>query len=479
MAEAARLTGRFGISDAADRLRTIEKALPPAGAKRRGAREVLALLKKLPREWEVQTEDDRKRIEQQRTALDAELNWHRYDRGANSPDNVREMIATTLRRLAVANDAETLKTWSLSKSTGMEWATQRLAELDTKRYADVLEKFSTQAEEKWARQYFDELVKVDVKRATALARRLPASKRGALAISVFQLLRDAGEFPDERTRVASIIKILENPKTDWKDQERAIDLLVPKDTPLLYGRPEIDRALIRVLDRKHKPDDLGFVVGYACRALARRGRTEFFDRIAAEFSSQAGFGVSDSALGSLAHLAQTDPVRFNPRLTQIVRANLGATNRSMTDLFWAIWAADLRELQPDLQRLATKDSEEIEDRKADSSGGDVTNVTGRFHFARQITSLWSESDPLTRARLLIAFAVAKPYTFVRDDEPERKARLKSEMLRASNDLSAEAKVQLVAMLDRLDANTAPVTPALKDDEIRHKIIAFAREALRL
>jgi hypothetical protein len=478
VAEAARLTGRFGISDGADRLRAIEKTLPPAGAKRRNAKEVFAALKKLPYEWEVPNEKERKRVEQQRAALEAERDWLLYDRGVNSADYVRESVSFALRRLAIANDAAKLEAWALSKSEGMQWAMQRLAELDKKRYANVLETFAMQAEAKWARQFFDELIKVDVKRATALARRLPPSRRDALAISAFQLLQDTAEFPDEQTRVARIIKILENPKTGWEDQKRAIALLVPHDTPLRYPGAAIDRALLRVLDRKRKADDPDFVVGYACRALARRGRTEFFERIAAEFSKDPVLIVSDEALGSLTHLAQTDPARFNPQLTQIVRAHLGATNRSVTELCWAIWAADLRELQPDLQRLATENVEEIEDRKARSSGGEVTALTGRFHFARQIVSLWSEPDSFTRARLLIALAVAQPYTFVRDDMPERVARMKAEMLRAANNLSPEAKRQLAAMLERIDANAAQPNTEVPD-EIRHKLVAFAREALRL
>jgi RNase P/RNase MRP subunit POP5 len=478
VAEAARLTGRFGISDATGRLRAIEKTLPPAGAKRRNAKEVLAALKKLPHEWEIQNEKDRKRVEQQRVPLEAELDWHLYDRGVNSADYVRESVSFALRRLAIANDAAKLEAWALSKSEGMQWAMQRLAELDKKRYADVLETFAMQGEAKWARQYFDELVRVDVKRATALARRLPPSRRDALALSAFQLLQDAAEFPDEQTRVARIIKILENPKAGWKDQERAIDLLVPHDAPLRYPAAAIDRALFRVLDRERKADDPNFVVGYACRALARRGRTAFFGRIAAEFSKDPALIVSDEALRSLAHLAQTDPAHLNPQLTQLVRTHLIATNRSVTELFWAIWAADLRELQPDLQRLATENVEEIEDRKARSSGGEVTALTGRFHFARQIVSLWSEPDSFTRARLLIALAVAQPYNFVRDDAPERVARMKAEMLRAANNLSPEAKRQLAAMLERIDANAAQPNPEVPD-EIRHKLVALAREALRL
>jgi hypothetical protein len=478
VAEAARVSGRFGISDAADRLRVIEKALPSAQTKRRSGKEVLAALKKLPQESRARNEKERKQIEEQRAALDRELQWHVYDRGVNTAENVRESVVIALRRLALANDAAKLEAWALSKSEGMQWAMERLAELDKKRYAHVLEIFATQGEGKWARQFFDELVNVDPKRARAVARRITATRRDAIAISALLALRDAAELPDEHARPSRIIKILEDRNTDWKDQERAIDLLVPRDTPLRYPDRQIDRALVGLLDRKRKDNDSNYVAKYACRALARRGRTEFFDRIAAEFSQHSGSGLFDDLLGALTHLAQADPVQFNPRLTEIVTPHLAATNNSVTELFWTIWAADLRELLPELQRLATQNADEIESRQAHTSGGDVTNVKGRFHLARKIVSVWSEPDSFTRARLLIAFAIAEPYSFVRDDAPERVARLKAEMRRAANDLSPEAKRQLAAMLDRIDANADQPNTQVPD-EIRHKSVAFAREALGL
>lgn len=479
VADAAWLSGRFGISNAGDRLRAIEKALPPAGPKRRSGREVLSELDKLPHEWDVRDEKERKRIEQQRSALDAELDWHLYDRGVNNPDHVREAIAITLRRFALANNAAKLQASALSKSIGREWAMQRLGELDKKRYAEVLEALTTQADAKLARQFFDELIKVDVKRARALAGRLTSAKRDTLAIPAWLVLGDVEELPDENTRAARISEILLDPKTIWEDQKRAIELLVPKDKPLRYPGREIDEALVKFLERERKATDSNFATGDACRALVRRGRTDLFDRIAAQFSAKTDPIFSDDVLGALANLAQADPARLDPRLAEIVRPHLAATNHRMTEIFWTIWAADLRELQSDLQRLATQNVEEIEDRKANSSGGDVTPVTGRFHFARKIVSLWSEPDPLARARLLVAFAVANSNSFVQDDWPERVARMKAEMLRASDDLSPEAKLKLTTILDRVDANPALDNGERLDDEIRHKITAFAREALRL
>lgn len=468
--EAARLSGRFALVGAADRLRAILNALPPPGPKRRGGKEVLAALDRLPQEWNIKDPLLQERVAQQRATLEAERDWHVYDRGVNTSDYLRDRITPGLRALAVADNAAKLEEWALSKSPGAQWAMQRLGQVDKKRYADVLEASIARTEAEWARQFFEELAKVDVERARALARRLPTSKRDALAISAFLVLRETWTLPDQSKRLATIIKILHNPKTEWEERRRAIDVLVPVEAPLRYSGREIDDALLKLFGL---PDKDGFVVARAGRALARRGRTEFFDRIAPQLKEQGEFGA-------LAKLAQADPARLKPRLRELVEPQLIATNQNVEEILWAIWSADLRELQPRLERLATYNIDEVEDRKADSSGGDVTAVTGRFHFARKVVSLWSEPDPFTRARLLIAFAVAEPHSFVvRDDTPERAARLKAEMARAADELSPEAKQELSAFLSRIDANPPRINSYLWEAGIYPKITAFARHALRL
>ena len=468
--EAARLSGRFALAGAADRLPAILDALPPPEPKRRSAQELFTALDKLPHEWKIKDLLEQKRITQQRATLEAERDWHLYDRGVNTSDYLRDRITPALRALAVADNAAKLEEWALSRSPGAQWAMQRLGQVDKKRYADVLEASIARTEAKWARQFFDELAKVDVERARALARRLPASKRDALAISAFLVLRETWTLPDQSKRLATIIKILHNPKTEWEERARAIDVLVPVEAPLRYSGREIDDALLKLLGL---PDKDRFVVARAGRALARRGRTEFFDLIAPQLKEQGEFGA-------LAKLAQADPALLKPRLRELVEPQLIATNQNVEEILWAIWSADLRDLQPRLERLATYNIDEIEDGKADSAGGDVTAVTGRFHFARKVVSFWSEPDPFTRARLLIAFAVAEPYSFVvRDDTPERTARLKAEMARAADELSPEGKQELDAFLHRIDADPPRINSYLWEDGIYPKITAFAREALRL
>ena len=54
----------------------------------------------------------------------------------------------------------------------------------------------------------------------------------------------------------------------------------------------------------------------------------------------------------------------------------------MEEILWAIWSANLRELEGDVLGLATRTPEEYQDRSAVSYGGSVTPVTGRFHLAR-------------------------------------------------------------------------------------------------
>jgi hypothetical protein len=180
----------------------------------------------------------------------------------------------------------------------------------------------------------------------------------------------------------------------------------------------------------------------------------------------------------LTQLAQADPPRFNPRLLAIIRPELASTNKQMSEILWAVWSADLRDLNADLQRLGTRGPEEHEDRKANSYGGRESAVTGHFHLARQIAAVWNEPDALTRARLLVALATIHGYAFVMEPKPERLARLTEEMRSLNAALSAGDRQELAAFLQRLAAQ-----PPQSEDELIKitcgDVVALAREAFGL
>jgi hypothetical protein len=269
-----------------------------------------------------------------------------------------------------------------------------------------------------------------------------------------------------------------DPKSDWHERWRAIDALVPPQEPLRYPSREIDNALLRLLDPMPRTDKVDLAPERACLALAARGRTEYFDRIFQQLKTTTDSSDYVEILRALTCLAAKDPERFNPDLIAAIRPHLSNTNVSVPGLFWVIWSADLRELQPDLKRLATHHVDEYEDKRAHSWGGEVSPITGRFHLARKILNLWREPDAPTRARLYAAFAATDLFQCCLEPNPERLARLKVELNRISSELSSEAKKTLFTFLEMIGSN-----PKLIDDEADpetvRKAMAFAQAELRL
>jgi hypothetical protein len=379
----------------------------------------------------------------------------------------------------MATDAARLSTVAVSNSDEGQWALRSLAQLDPKRYADALETLTRETKGKWARQFYAALAQVDHTRAATIARELPADKIDALTLPAFVVLREAGVVPDEPQRLATIIKMLHDPKTDWQERAHAIETLVPLDDALRYPGREIDEALLRLFARDQADESRTFTLEEACLALARRGRTETFDRIVEQLPTAQDKGNYERVLEALTHLAQRDPGRFNPRLVEIIRPHLLHTNESVPGLIWMIWSADLRDLKPELQRLATSDPSAFEDNKAHASGGAASAVTGRFHLARKVLHLCSETDALTRAKLLVSFTATEAEEFFRNPHPERVARMKADMNRTADELSPDAKNALRAFTTAIDSNPDSINEGRVMPEMIHKATAFARAELRL
>jgi len=477
---AAQFAGDFGITSDATRLREIEATLPPPAPPKRTYDEVEADRNKLPRTWEIKDAKKRKRVEERLAALDAEQHAILYDDVSGSPEILRKAIATSLRELAVATDADRLSVLAVSKSDDQQWALRCLGQLDRQRYADALETLTRKTKEKWARQFYGALAQVDRARAATIARELPPEKIDPLTIPAFLVLAESGAVPEEAQRLGTIIKILLDPKTGWQERADAVRALVPENNPLRYPGQQIDDALLKVLVPEQADESGTFTQEEACLALARRGRTESFDSIVEQLQKTRDDASSYGRfLQALAHLAESDPGRFNPRLVEIIRPHLSHTNKSVPGLIWIIWCANLHDLQSEIERLATASREEFEDLKASSYGGTASDVTGRFHLARKILSLWSEPDPLTRAKLLVALCASEAEEFFRNPHPERLARMKVELNRAADELSPDARNALKAFISAIDSNPDSVNEATVESEMVRKAAAFALTELRL
>lgn len=475
---AVEFTGNFGRASNTQGLQTILAAMPSPAPPKRNLKQVFSELDKLSRAHDDNPKKG-KDIDRRRAALRAEMEAIYYECALDDPAFLRRTISSAMQKLGAAADPERLSALAVSNSPEGQWALQRLSFVDRTRYAQALETLTHNPRDKWARQFFAELTGIDPDLARKRARLVQPDKKDPLVISAFLALREAGPVTDEAKWLTAIIEILHDVKADWEERGRAIKALVPEDAPLRYPGPEIDVALLKVFEPAQAGDSLNFTLEYAFEALARRGRTEYFERMADKLEATDEATVFDGMLSALAQLAQKEPARFNPRLIKIVRPHLMRTNKNLSGIFWTIWSSDLAGLKPDLERLATQTPDEYEDNKAHSYGGQPSEVTGHFHLARKILSLWSEPDPLIRSKLLVALCASEAEEFFRNPHPERVSRMKTDLNHAADELSPDAKNALREFISAIDSNPDSVDEGRVMAEMIHKATAFARAELRL
>lgn len=510
VSESAQLAGAFASAEFAGRLERIQKRLPAINPAKRTTEMIEAEIKPLE---SIKPEDPAwKKTRQQLEKLRNEFIDLCKDADAQDLDNLRDELSISLKQIRCATDLQALQDLACSDDDGAQWALQRLKAKDKQRYVVALEWLMKHSADNGARQVFEEIAREDPQRAAKLAKEIPAATQGDLSVSAFVHLAKANEIPDQPKRLQALIAIALDPMNGWQERGAAIDALVPPGQPLRYPNREIDDALLKLLDPKladvnqvllkmkeaeipppelpvplvsvpeppELNDDLNFTLGRACRALARRGRTEYFDKLEAALT-RAGYSiVYDDVLGAIAHLAQADPANGHPRLLAILKPQLKKTNRQMTPMLMAAWAADLRELKPDLETLATSSQNDCEDEKANSCGGEVSAVDGCFHLARKIVAMWNEEDPATRCRLLLAFGFNDGYGFILGMEPRAEclARMKSELAGLAQTLTPEQKQQVAAFLKWYQDEHLAKQDA-QEREINAKFITMAKELLRL
>jgi len=473
VAEAVRAAGALNMDSTGKRIQEISSAMPPL-KQPLPSEQVAAELNKTGDYFQEKDPVKLRQLLSQRHSLMAEMNGVFYNDWSSGGGYLQRMVALSQKQFAHSNDTSKLYEWAVSDSEGNECAYQRLAGMDPKRHADVLEKLIQKADGPWSRNFFHELTKIDRARAVSVVSSLPEAQRQILEVSALNLLQEAPEGKDEAKWVQAVIKILQDPKSGQDERVEAIQLLVPLATPMRHADQKIDEALLNILESEPS-DGANFTLTRACQALAFRGRVDLFPKIEAQLAKATNAFVQNGVLSALTYMAQTDSKQLNPQLIEILRPHLGKTNIQIKEVFWSIWCAGLRELKPELEKLSTRSSQDYEGMKAAIHGGPVSNVAGQYHLPRQILAIWDAHDALTRAKLLFTIYWTHTGPFMVHDHPERQMALKREMTKAANELAQEERAELKVFLERVERN-----PSLGDEplhpKIREEVLKFSREA---
>jgi len=379
--------------------------------------------------------------------------------GSRARWDLRKTVRLALRKIDAARNADVLYSWAASRDAGFLWAIQRLKAEEPTRYLGALEWHFRHVSGNMRRWSLDAIAEADQQKATRLIRELKPQQRAALLSAV----EKAEEIPDEARRIEALVQVMCHPETIG-DFKSALRRLVPPDDPMRHPSREIDRALLAqsqvegLIAHRHIE---------AQRALAMRTGAAHFADIVANLTRTDAYAYGHQA-GILAYMVQKGGRAHQVRLTEILRTKLRRVPPYVNDVLWATWAADLRDLQSEVERVATSDPEDVEGTRSDRSANDPAEIPDRYHLARKIAAVWNEEEPVARAKLLLAWgfhdvqhvviprevsragdsmSAADDYWSARSRRAERSVRMKAELERLANTLSAEHKRDVVAFID--------------------------------
>jgi len=212
-------------------------------------------------------------------------------------------------------------------------------------------------------------------------------------------------------QVAGLIALIADEHRNYEDLTKAINLLAPPDNPWRFPDPTVDEFLAHIVDSNDIK--LSWLAGPASLALAQRGGAKWWNFIMAKigakegpepFTNTGGFSDYVTALVTIA-VHEGEP--FHSRLRDHFAAQIASPDGSNDYYLWEAWMADLRELKPEIEKLATSSPNDVEGYLGKPLNHRDGETRKHFHTARCIASLWNEEDPVTRAKMLIGLAIVQ------------------------------------------------------------------------
>jgi len=400
--------GSLLCTNLVERLVELQEAIPPDTTKKRTYEEIEAELE--PLKEALRKDDKNLELKNQVEGLEKELMAISRETGVEDVNALKAAIALAQKKLRYADDFQALQEWATSQTPGSKWAVQRLKAKDKTRNVADLEWLVKNTKDRWTQQSLEASTKVNPKRSEELAKEELPDRGSDLTISAFSHFNELKHIPDEQQRVRAIIKIARDPANKCEERCAALDLLVPAEQPLRFSYPEIDEALLALLDQKEE-DKLNqqFVIAGACEGLARRKRVDCFDKLEAVLKETHNGVIFTSSMAAIIQLSKCDPEKFHRQLESLFRSIIKEGRFNFESLVMTAWSLDLRDLKHVFEGLATSSPEDYEFDWLNQTHPDVQPLPFRTHAARQVVALWEDNDSFTQCRLLIAFALSENY----------------------------------------------------------------------
>ncbi|MDQ8193604.1 hypothetical protein QEH59_04165 [Coraliomargarita sp. SDUM461004] len=374
---------------------------------------------------------------------------------------LREPLSFAMQQLEVADDVAALSEWAQQAGEpGALWALARLRHVNDLAWRQALSQvFREQIS--WRENIIRYLAYQDRELANALLEGLPRLQQLKLMPSLVG--NQSAANMDELT-IQSLLDTIRAQSLNAQARLGALRKLIPKNEPLSIERVEIDQVLLELLQTEmnpsHDPWPERYLVHDAALFLLLRNQlpvpVERYIEAANARWNEFSFG---SYLALMLHIAVVNESSAARRWLldwgqQYIELDAGAWGRFAE----CIYAAELHSLGPFLQRLATMDAQAQEGGSALGKGRKPELMHGeRYHMARRIIAVWSESDPLTRAKCELLLGFNFSYRYGPDSLYHPTQRVQERLLAQVQQLSVRERQAFLAFVEWCETAISPDT----------------------
>jgi hypothetical protein len=410
LARLVNCAGNSGLANTLPALEELNENLPPPGD---SEKEFRALEEKFKGQFvspefvapdDVQGKQQWERLESLRVQMSYDI-----------PCQLREPLARAIKQLRAIYQPVPLIKMAEAKDASAAWAMQQLQIHHPDDYANLLVASFHEADARSRGMIFSTLAAAHPPGARQLRETLSKAQEEDLATQLAQFeLKDEPELA--RTRIPALLEIFKDSSgtRDYEERGPAIELLsvLPLDAP---QQAQFEALLLAELKTPRRNDFKMSILPWIVPALGKLPDPDRHWDALIEFSKNATeFSEFFYFLDVLSTIALTKPETLKPQLADFIRPHFTHHGGNMNKLFLAALAMDLRDLAPEIARLASSGPGVEEGKCANGWGGGFTGPGNeRYHLARHITALWLEPDADTRARMWTAMVLASPWEFTR------------------------------------------------------------------
>lgn len=346
--------------------------------------------------------------------------WDRYQvltgqMAYDVPYQLREPLLRAINQLRAIYQPGPLIKLADGNDASAAWALQQLQIHHPEAYADILIANFHEADPGSRRMIFSTLATVYPPGAMLLRDMLTPQQITDLAIPLAQFEQEK-EPALAQSRIPELLEIAKDlaGTRDYNERGPAIELLsaLPLDGP---QRAQFDILLLAELKSPQRRPFKISVLPWITAALIKQPVPDrHWDALVAGSGKATEFSEFYPFLDALSALALARP---DPRMAQLgdfMRPCFTKHGGLINELFVTALALDLRELAPEIARLASSGPDVEEGKCANGRGGGFTGPGNeRYHLARNVTGLWSETDADSLAKMWVGLVIAHPGDFCR------------------------------------------------------------------